>query len=252
MKPSMALKKQPKDAEQKKEEKEEMDAAGLDKGCMKKSSLDFLLEDISKSKFDYNKDGKLDAHEKDHKEETKTFDKFEDKLKKIQMKKSHIKSIGKGGMVFDFGPLTGNPIADNATALLNAHGDSVQMNNAKYQATEYQKAIESYVEKGDAAYAGETTPFGHIKSELLDKTMDQQVAEEFAKGKLDSNGPAVVNHHNEKQMTVGSEIIKATSETDAALIEMMKAQGMDLSSMSSVGAIDATAGGATKVIAGLE
>jgi len=53
-------------------------------------------------------------------------------------------------------------------------------------------------------------------------------------------------------MTVGSEIIKATSETDAALIEMMKAQGMDLSSMSSVGAIDATAGGATKVIAGLE
>ena len=171
------------------------------------------------------------------------------------LRRSHVRTAGQGGIVFDFGPLTGNPIADNATALLNRHGDAVQMNNAKYQATEYNKAIDSYVEKGDAAFSQENSPFSNLNGGAdLDKPMDQQVAEAFAKGLLDNDKstPAVQNHHNEKQMNVGGEVIKATSETDAALIEMMKAQGMDLSDMAAIGAVDATGGGAMKVIAGLD
>lgn len=224
--------------------------------CVKKSVFDELLEDISKSKYDYNKDGKLDAHEKDHKKEEKRFEKIEEKVG--LKKKGFIKSQGQGGMIFDFGPLTGNPMADQATALLNAHGDSVQMNNAKYQSELYDKALNNFVTKGEKEFMiAHGQPFGEFSKEskeMLDKPMDQQVAEAFAKGQLDNKAstPAVTNSHNNVQIGVGGEVIKATSETDAALIEMMKAQGMDLSNMSMDGVADCSTAGATKVIAGLE
>ena len=54
---------------------------------------------------------------------------------------SFIKAMGPGGMVFDFGNRTGNPIADRATDLLNQFSDPIQANNAQYNATSYQKAI---------------------------------------------------------------------------------------------------------------
>jgi hypothetical protein len=218
--------------------------------CVKKSELDDLLEDISKSKYDYNKDGKLDDHEKDHK-------KIEEKVG--LKKKGFIKSQGQGGVVFDFGPLTGNPMADQATALLNRHGDPVQINNAKYQQEGYEKALNNFVTKGEKEFMVEHgQPFGEFNKEskeMLDKGMDEQVLEAFKKGQLDNSAstPAVTNKHNDVQIGVGSEIIKATSETDAALIEMMKAQGMDLSAMQSMdGVADCSTGGAVKVVAGLE
>lgn len=239
MKPSMQLKKQPKDKEEAKEEKKEIDR--------------YLKSDIDEL-YDLIKGGSVEeiAEEEEMAAQAPVV---KSSGKSNYLRRSHVRSAGVGGIVFDFGPLTGNPIADNATALLNAHGDTVQMNNAKYQASEYNKAIDSYVEKGDAAYSSSNSPFSNLSGAAdLDKPMDQQVAEAFAKGLLDNDKstPAVKNHHNEKQMSVGGEIVKATSETDAALIEMMKAQGMDLSDMAGIGAVDATGGGATKVIAGLD
>jgi len=243
IKPSKTVKKEPKDPEEKNIEREERGEA--EKSCMTKSDIDEL--------YDLIKGGSVQEIAKE--EAAVRAAPIAKSGKSEYLRRSHIRSAGQGGLVFDFGPLTGNPIADNATALLNAHGDQVQMNNAKYQSSEYNKAIDSYVEKGDAAFSSTNSPFSNLSGAAdLDKPMDQQVAEAFAKGLLDNDKstPAVKNHHNEKQMTVGGEIVKATSETDAALIEMMKAQGMDLSDMAGHGAVDATGGGATKVIAGLD
>lgn len=260
--PSKKAPKQPKDEETKQiEAQQKKEMIGAEKSC-KKSDIDELY-DIVKGEYFEKKAPKGVDPAKHERCVTKVKQQGHDVgsahaiCTSSMKKKSFVKSEGKGGIVFDFGPLTGNPLADHATALLNRHADPIQMNNAKYQQDAYGKAISDYVTKGDAEYSQTTTPFGEINkeaAEMIDKPMDQQVAEAFAKGQLDSNpsNPAVINKHNEKQISVGSEVIKATSETDAALIEMMKAQGMDLSDMASAGAVDVSSGGAIKVVAGLE
>jgi hypothetical protein len=207
--------------------------------------------------YDYNKDGKLDEHEKDHKKEEKRFQRIEEKVG-LKKKKNFIKSQGQGGIIFDFGWRTGNPMADQATELLNRHADSIQINNAKYQQEGHEKALNNFVNKGEKEFmVDHGQPFGEFNKEsqdMLNKPMDQQVAEAFAKGQLDNkvSTPAVTNDHNNVQIGVGGEVIKATSETDAALIEMMKAQGIDLSNMTMDGVADCSTAGATRVIAGLE
>jgi hypothetical protein len=133
-----------------------------------------------------------------------------------------LKAVGPGGMVFDFGYRTGNAIADRASDLLNQHGDPVQSSNANYQRNSYQEAITEYAVKGEQNFEGKM--FGNIDKgwdEQLGKSTDQQVKEAYEKGLLDNTGPAVINKHNETQIQMGGEVIKATSETDAALIKMM-------------------------------
>jgi hypothetical protein len=172
----------------------------------------------------------------------------------LQKGSKFIKASGPGGLLFDFGGTTGNPIADRATALLNAHSDPIQASNANYNATSYQKALTDFVNKGDAAYAQQTTMFGNIDKEWsnqLNKPMDQQVKEAFQKGELDNadpSAPAIKNDFNKTELNLGGQVIKATSETDAAIIEMMKAQDM---SMPGDGMIaDATSGGRVSITAG--
>lgn len=168
-------------------------------------------------------------------------------------RKSFIKSAGPGGLMFDFGGVTGNPIADRATALLNQHSDPVQAANAAYVQESYQKALGDFVTKGEQEYAQTATPFGHVQKDnarMLDKSFDQQVEEAFKKGELDNQPgtPAVKNEFNKTEMKLGGQVVKATSETDAALIEMMKAQGVDLSGMDlGANVADATAGGKQKI-----
>jgi hypothetical protein len=219
---------------------------------LQRSSLDETLDLIKGAdKFDYNKDGKKDQHEKDHEAEAKQITKLETKVAK---KKSFIKSEGPGGIVFDFGHLTGNRIADEATALLNQFGDPVQMAAAQYQDSSYKKALVDFTTKGEMAYAGETTPFGNINKDnakMLGKSFDQQVQEDYDNGKLyqDRSQPAVKNDFNKTEITLGGQVIKATSETDAALIKMMMEQqapqGDGTGQM-----IDASNGGKVSITAG--
>lgn len=171
-----------------------------------------------------------------------------DKLMEVEEKEhgmKFVKSYGPGGMVMDFGSRTGNPMADNATELLNQHSDPVQASNARYQAKAYSNAVKSYTEKGDAAYHGTTTPFGHIpkeNAEMLDKGMDKNVEEAFGKELKQSQtvqkgvvadatqAPQLPQHRSipnipnfqKSQTRVGKEIVQAQSPTDAAVIEMMK------------------------------
>jgi hypothetical protein len=168
-----------------------------------------------------------------------------------------IKSVGKGGMVFDFGPKTGNPVADHATMMINQHGDPTQMQIAKYQADSYDKAIGEYVNKGEQTYMKQPSTFGDVNDgwkNQLEKPMDQQVKEAFAKGELDNadpSAPAVKNDYNKTELKLGGQIIKATSETDAALINMMKAQMENERASDNGGFVaDASTGGRISVTAG--
>jgi hypothetical protein len=165
-------------------------------------------------------------------------------------KKSFVKAEGVGGMVFDFGHLTGNAIADNATALINRHGDPVQSGNASYQKKSYDDALVNFAQKGEA-HTRETSMFGNIDkgwSNQLNKPMDQQVKEMYENEKIanDPETPAVRNQFNNTTLNVGGDVIKATSETDAAVLEMMRSQ-MEATTEDGGVVADASAGGAQRV-----
>lgn len=137
-----------------------------------------------------------------------------------------LKSAGPGGFIFDFGNKTGNPLADNATALLNRHADGTQAAIAQDQRQTYDRALTQYVKKGDAAFAG--GEFGSVNNEWanqMSKPLDQQVREAHEAGAFEkSTGPAVKNQFNKVEANIGGQVVKATSPTDAAVLEMFKAE----------------------------
>jgi hypothetical protein len=149
-------------------------------------------------------------------------------------KKSLVKAHGPGGVLFDFGKWTGNPMADQTTRLLSQNYDPQQMQIAKSQAVAYDKSIENWVRKGEDRHLhehGETAPGSAMNPEWakqMNTPMDQQVAEAYKSGALDENpnqpvsGQFNKSQFQQTQMQVGNETVKATSETDQALIEMMK------------------------------
>jgi hypothetical protein len=275
---------------------------------------------------DYNHDGKLDQHEKDHAQMKKLLKKEKEehesdvdkcgnmskgktpvgkKISKLvgegkpqkqavaialQMerqgklgpqggyKKSFIKAMGPGGMIFDFGNTTGNPIADAATQMLNANADYVQSQNAGYQAQSYQQALVKFVTAGESAYMGQTTPFGNITEQgasMIDKPMDQQVKEAYERGEfggatkvpgMAKSAPVVdaqtstimpppdrsipnIPDFQKSNTSVGGVQIHAQSPTDAAVIEMMKGYFEGQNDSSGVVA-DAGATGKVSVTAG--
>lgn len=138
----------------------------------------------------------------------------------VKPTKQFIKSQGLGGIQFDFGPRTGNPFADNATDLLNQFSDPIQASIAKSQRDQWEGALNSFVAQGERAYSGEARggnfadPHG-----ALNKGFDQQVKEAHEAGQLED---APHPQFSKSEITVGGEKVQATSETDAALIEMMK------------------------------
>jgi hypothetical protein len=147
---------------------------------------------------------------------------------------SIIKSSGPGGVQFDFGMYTGNAIADNATMLLNRFADSTQSQIAASQRSEIVAAFDRFIEKGEQRFV----PSGMIPAEWTKQiagSTDDAIKAMHERGELNcsedgsvnSVGPAFLNRHNATEINVGGELVKATSETDAAIIEMMKHQGFD-------------------------
>lgn len=232
---------------------------------MKKSEIDELFDIIKGEKMiSTPKKEMVEEHEKlvdvlespsrkdDKKEAVKQKKELQGYKQASCAKKSFIKSAGQGGIVFDFGLLTGNPIADNATMLLNQHADPIQAETAKYQRDSFSKALGEYTAKGDAAYSGEATPFGNVEkgwADQLNKPMDQQVAEAFKAGEFVEKGQPA-SRFGDTKMNLGGSTIHAMSETDAAVIEMMKSQGMDLTGLETGTIVDASGGGKIKITAG--
>jgi hypothetical protein len=198
-----------------------------------------------------NSDGKKKYQEKIHKD--KSCKKSEAELDKSYDAQptspyKFVKSLGRGGIIFDFGPKTGNPMADAATELLNRNADSFQIAIAKHQNSTYQKALDTFVANGESAFKMADT----LQGSVLNKGFDQQVKEAFENGTLyeDLSAPAIKNEFNKSTLKVAGEEIKATSETDAALIEMMKDQFGDSLNNDGDSIIDATLGGKIPVTVG--
>lgn len=168
-----------------------------------------------------------------------------------EMAKGFLKSAGPGGFVFDFGPKTGNPIADNATELLNRHGDKTQMEIASSQRQQYQNTLNTFVRKGHVdsqpVVFGEQDPAWNRQ---MNTPMDQQVAEAFQKGQLDektAGGPAIPAPGMAKsEAVIGGERVVAMSETDAAVLEMFKAEQAAMST-EGMNIADVSMGGAQRV-----
>lgn len=171
--------------------------------------------------------------------------------------KSFVKAAGPGGVLFDFGSKTGNPMADRATEILAAHTDPIQGETAKSQRVAYENAIKDWVKKGESEFVkaqdGDTSQGVNSKwNDQLNKPMDQQVKEAFQKGQLDeitAGAPAPVDRSQfaKSQIRVGNEVVAATSETDAALVDMMNKSG-GLGYDDSGVIVDAGAGGRRSVM----
>lgn len=167
------------------------------------------------------------------------------------MAKGFLKSAGPGGFVFDFGHKTGNPIADNATELLNRHGDKTQMEIASGQRNQYEKSLQQFVTKGHVM--SEPEAFGSQDpawNKQMNTPMDQQVAEAFQKGQLDertAGGPAIPAPGMAKsEGMLNGERIVAMSETDAAVLEMFKAEQASMS-LEGLNIADVSMGGSQRV-----
>ncbi len=137
-----------------------------------------------------------------------------------------VKASGAGGVVMDFGiTRTGNRFVDNANALLDQHGDPQQKNIAEHQSQEYEKALNEFVSVGESTYMAKHN--GPGEGVDLDTPMDQQVANEFAKAQ--EQKAEAKKSFGDQTINIAGENVTATSETDAALIEMMNNGGVDFS-----------------------
>ena len=158
---------------------------------------------------------------------------------RVSTSKPLIKS-GPGGVLFNFGGLTGNPMVDEYNRHLNHHADHEQAAIARGQDEDYRKAINQFVEKGEYGYQQAELHEGSpgVNSEWtsqLSGNTDQQVVEAFKKGMLDVNeqqqspagGGFGLPQIKKSTIRMGGQEIVATSETDAALIEMMKSGGAE-------------------------
>ena len=138
-----------------------------------------------------------EEHRKEYEAKMANWKKENSKMQLSERLPNFIKASGSGGILFDFGNKTGNPIADNATALLQSCSDPVQEQIAQYQADSYAKSLKDYVSKGDDKFRQENPT-------------SQETA------------PIAPPEFKKAQLAVGGELVEAKSETDAAVIELMK------------------------------
>jgi len=151
-----------------------------------------------------------------------------------------VKARGPGGVIFDFGPWTGCKYADQFTALLHRHADPQQMQIARDQGSEFNKAIHRYVEVGQDVYEREQNNSIEDAAKSWNKqfrgSTDEVISKLHEEGNLTidnphslTKGPPGSSKHEFSKSTkvVGGETVTARSETDAAVIEMMN--GMNLS-----------------------
>jgi hypothetical protein len=145
-----------------------------------------------------------------------------------------VKSVGPGGVLFDFGCWTGDPNADRFTTLLHRHADPQQMQIARDQKAEFGKAMNRYVEVGQDRYEREQSNSIDDAAKSWNKqfkgSTDAVISKLHEEGNLTIDSqtsltkapPGAASQDFAKSKTnVGGETVTARSETDAAVIEMM-------------------------------
>jgi len=139
-----------------------------------------------------SKASELTAAEKKKLEQMKKLD-VQTSQKHPVYYKSMIRKSGPGGVIFDFGNVTGNPIADNFTSLLNQHAEPGQVAITNFQNKQLNKSLSQYVEQGEAAYG--INMMRGKPDEYADKSTDDIIRAMAAKGELDcsesGSGPGI-------------------------------------------------------------
>lgn len=120
---------------------------------------------------------------------------------------SFVKAMGPGGVQFDFGNVTGNPIADTYNSIFQNNIDPTQAQIAEYQAVGYDKAVKNFIEKGETTHIREYSQEEDVgKSELTPNQVPVDYRKQF----------------HETTVNIGGEIVKAQSETDKFVLEQHK------------------------------
>ena len=181
----------------------------LDK-LIEKSALDEICEEIiSKGK----------QKRRTIKDQIELDKKKENVLLPLKKANGFVKAEGPGGVIFDFGSRTGNPLADQANALLSRNSDIVQVQTANYQQQAYRKSLTEFVLNGDQEQAAPFSPINKSWDKQLYTSVDEQVnAEESAKALRQD-----AIDKSETFAMVNGEKVVPTSDTDAAVLEMFKA-----------------------------
>ena len=139
-----------------------------------------------------------------------------------------VKAMGAGGVLFDFGGVQ-DPSVARFNRELNRFSDTAQQQVASSQRSEHQNALINYVNKGEQ---GGVQNYGEIMGSHLSGDTDKIIKKLAEEGNLDCNSEALEKgysnlKHGGETMQVGGEEVHATSETDAAVMEMMKNGNMN-------------------------
>ncbi len=161
---------------------------------------------------------------------------------------SFIRAAGPGGVQFDFGDVTGNPIADTYNSILAKNIEPIQAGIAEQQRIEYGKAMKNYIKKGEDVHTKEYSQGEETRSsEVAQDQVPNNYREQF----------------HETTVNIGGEVVKAQSETDMYVLkqheDMFKSAGngdgpiIDVTGAAGGGVvIDALSGKAFDVITGQE
>lgn len=171
--------------------------------------------------------GGLTSAQKKKMEEMKKLDIQTSTPRETTYKSAVIAKSGPGGVIFDFGDKTGNPMADNFSELLNQFSEPAQTAVANFQAKQMSKSLYDYVEMGEHKYTDHVMKKSE-PDEYADKSTDDIIKALAEKGELDcsehGSGPGihVKGDFNKSRMQLNGEEIVAQSETDAAVLDMHK------------------------------
>lgn len=125
-----------------------------------------------------------------------------------QQAQGFIKKSGAGGIIMDFGRNTSiHKGFQSYEHLLNTMGDPTQVQIANHQNNSFEKALDTFVEMGEDQYRQ------HYNEEEYRLQEEGKVNYEEAK-----------KSYAHTATRIGNENVVATSETDAAVIEMFKAE----------------------------
>lgn len=174
----------------------------------------------------------LTAAEKKKMEQMKKLDIQESVKRPLVQKSAAVVKSGPGGVIFDFGSVTGNAMADRFTNMLNQFAEPAQTKVTNFQNEQLNKSLHDYVEMGEQAYASHVMSKSQTKDQYEGKGTDEIIKAMAEKGELDcsehgSDGAMYISgDFNKSQMRLNGEDLVAQSETDAAVVEMAK--GMNL------------------------
>lgn len=164
-------------------------------------------------------------------------------VRRVKKANRFVRSMGPGGTVFDFGKWTGNPIADRTTMLLQEMGDPVQAAQAHDSERLFRGAVDRFASLGEQGYNNwrNQVPQPQVPQPQTSQQVPQphEVPSGFhGVGAVQKSEPASsqpvttavqpmpVDFRNTEINVLGS-VVKATSETDAGVVELVKAQGID-------------------------